>query len=35
MNDRMVTFQHWIYRLDGFLAFNPLEDPAWLAMIFC
>ena len=25
----------WLYRVDGYLLANVIEDPAWLAMVFC
>jgi hypothetical protein len=25
----------WAYRLGGFVVLNVLDDPAWLALIFC
>ena len=25
----------WIYRLGGFILLNVLDDPAWLAFMFC
>jgi len=27
--------EFWAYRLGGFVILNVLDDPAWLAMIFC
>jgi hypothetical protein len=27
--------QYWAYRLGGFVVLNVLDDPAWLALIFC
>jgi hypothetical protein len=30
-----VTVQFWAYRAGGFVVLNVLDDPAWLAMIFC
>ena len=30
-----VTAQFWAYRAGGFVVLNVLDDPAWLAMIFC
>ena len=31
----IVTAQFWAYRAGGFVVLNVLDDPAWLAMIFC
>ena len=25
----------WLYRVDGYLLANLIEDPAWLAFAFC
>ena len=25
----------WLYRIDGYLLVNVIEDPAWLAFVFC
>jgi hypothetical protein len=27
--------EYWTYRLGGFVILNVLDDPAWLALIFC
>jgi hypothetical protein len=27
--------QYWGYRLGAFVILNVLDDPAWLALIFC
>jgi len=27
--------QFWAYRLGAFVVLNVLDDPAWLALIFC
>lgn len=27
--------QIWLYRLGGFVVLNVLDDPAWLAFMFC
>jgi hypothetical protein len=31
----MVQAQFWAYRLGAFVLLNVLDDPAWLALIFC
>jgi hypothetical protein len=31
----IASTQYWLYRLGGFVVLNVLDDPAWLAMIFC
>ena len=25
----------WVYRISGFLLINVIDDPAWLALMFC
>jgi hypothetical protein len=25
----------WMYRIGGFILLNVIDDPAWLALIFC
>jgi hypothetical protein len=27
--------EYWTYRLGAFVVLNILDDPAWLALIFC
>jgi hypothetical protein len=27
--------QAWLYRIGGFLLINVMDDPAWLALMFC
>ena len=29
------TLALWCYRTGAFLVFNVLDDPAWLALMFC
>ena len=31
----IATAQVWAYRLGGFIVLNVLDDPAWLALMFC
>src|SRR4051812_1073237 len=31
----LVSAQYWAYRLGAFVVLNVLDDPAWLALIFC
>jgi hypothetical protein len=33
--DFFLGIQYWAYRLGGFVVLNILDDPAWLALIFC
>ena len=33
--DAIATAQVWAYRLGGFIVLNVLDDPAWLALMFC
>jgi hypothetical protein len=30
-----ASAQYWGYRLGAFVVLNVLDDPAWLALIFC
>ena len=30
-----VTIQLWAYRVGGYVVLNVLDDPAWLALMFC
>jgi hypothetical protein len=27
--------EYWSFRLGGFIVLNVLDDPAWLALMFC
>jgi hypothetical protein len=31
----LVNAQFWAWRLGAFVMLNVLDDPAWLALIFC
>ena len=31
----VASAQYWAYRLGAFVVLNVLDDPAWLALIFC
>ena len=33
--DSFETLQEWVYRAGGFVVLNVLDDPAWLALMFC
>lgn len=33
--EMLLFAESWAYRLGGFVVLNILDDPAWLAMIFC
>ncbi len=33
--DPMLTAQFWFYRISSYLLLNLIDDPAWLALIFC
>jgi len=35
VTELFATAQFWAYRLGGFVVLNVLDDPAWLALIFC
>lgn len=30
-----ATFEFWFYRVGAYLLTNVLDDPAWLALMFC
>ena len=34
-SELFVQMTLWLYRLDGYLLANIIEDPAWLAFAFC
>lgn len=34
-SELLVQLTLWLYRLDGYLLVNIIEDPAWLAFAFC
>lgn len=29
------TLEFWFYRVGGFVLLNLVDDPAWLALMFC
>ncbi len=31
----LETPQFWFYRIGGFILLNIVDDPAWLALMFC
>ena len=31
----MSRAQFWLYRFGGYLLLNVIDDPAWLALMFC
>ncbi len=31
----LLLTEYWAYRVGGFVVLNVLDDPAWLALIFC
>ena len=31
----MAQVVFWLYRVDGYLLVNFIDDPAWLAFMFC
>jgi hypothetical protein len=35
LTDTVATVQVWAYRLGGFALLNLMDDPAWLALMFC
>ena len=32
---RFQALQFWAYRIGGFALVNIMDDPAWLALMFC
>lgn len=32
---RVVTAKAWLYRASAYLLINFVDDPVWLALIFC
>lgn len=33
--DQRVLLHAWAYRVGAFVVLNVLDDPAWLALMFC
>ena len=33
--DLPARLEFWFYRVGGYLMLNVLDDPAWLALMFC
>jgi hypothetical protein len=33
--DWTIALHYWAYRVGGFVALHILDDPAWLALMFC
>ena len=33
--ERIEQMRFWAYRFGAFIVLNVLDDPAWLALIFC
>jgi hypothetical protein len=31
----LLTAEYWLYRTGSYLLTNVMDDPAWLALIFC
>jgi len=31
----LLAAEFWFYRIGGFVLLNVLDDPAWLALMFC
>lgn len=34
-DDLLLTAQYWLYRIGSYLLTNVVDDPAWLALVFC
>jgi hypothetical protein len=32
---RVAQAEYWAYRVGGYLLMNVMDDPAWLALVFC
>lgn len=33
--DWIIAAEYWMYRVGGFVVLNLLDEPAWLALMFC
>lgn len=33
--EKIELLEFWFYRMGGFVVLNVLDDPAWLALMFC
>jgi hypothetical protein len=33
--DQRAQLHAWVYRVGAFVVLNVLDDPAWLALMFC
>ena len=33
--DLKVRAEFWLYRVGGYLLINVMDEPAWLALMFC
>ena len=31
----VASAEYWAYRIGGYLLINVIDDPAWLALMFC
>jgi hypothetical protein len=34
-SELQAAFEFWFYRVGAYLVNNVLDDPAWLALMFC
>jgi hypothetical protein len=34
-SELMASSEFWIYRVGGYVVLNILDEPAWLALMFC
>lgn len=34
-NELILALEFWVYRVGAFVLVNVLDDPAWLALMFC
>ena len=35
LNERLFSARLWLYQLGSYAVLNWLDDPAWLALVFC
>lgn len=35
LDERLLTARLWLYQFGSFAVLNLLDDPAWLALMFC
>lgn len=35
LSSSLLSAQYWAYRFGGYVLTNVMDDPAWLALMFC